>query len=161
MNKRSLWLGVGIGIVLTSVLLGFMGSSPPVTEEIDEIGTQDRGVATLSSVTDEALREFARERGWRLISEEEWDKMQEAQSKVERDASASEGTPVYLHIPSGFSWQEAAELLVKAKVVNRAEEVLEQVKSEGQERKLKPGLYMFQSDDTPGEIVETLSRSPE
>ena len=151
MIRRTFWLGVGIGLIVTSLLLGLTTTKPAADSIEDE---------TEPVTTEEQLRKMAEEHGLQLVSDSEYAKLtqerENARDQGQKQSEANNKT-IYLYIPSGFSWQQTAEVLKKATLVDRTEDIMKQLKKLGREKQLQPGLYKFEADDRPQDIVETLS----
>lgn len=150
------WLGLGVGFIITSLLLGLtMGESTPA-EEVSH---------TEPFPSDNQLREAAEERGYHLVSNAAWDKLNDQKEKnkakpTERQqaSEASVGT-IYMYVPEGFSWQQTADVLAKANIVKKSEDIMQAMKEMGRQQHLQSGLYTFQATESSGDIVTKLSQA--
>lgn len=156
------WLGLGTGLVITSILLGLMGGS----HTIDDVGDDP-------FTTDEQLREAAAEHGYRLVSTSEWDEMKEqvqqaeevsgekqADEQQEQQTDKASANTIYLYVPQGFSWHETAQVLEKAKFVKKSEDVMQAMREMGKQKQLQSGLYTIKAEESVRDIVNKLSRAP-
>lgn len=157
------WLGLGVGLVTTSLLLGLMGGS----NAIDEV---EGGPSTLEV---EQLREAAVGRGYRLVSASEWDawneQAQQAESlsdekqtdeEQEQQNDQTNANTIYIYVPEGFTWQETAKVLEQAKFVEKSEDVMQVMREMGKQKQLQSGLYEIHSDQSVRDIVDKLSKPP-
>lgn len=144
MNKSSFLLGAGVGIVLTSLLLGLIANPPAsAPEEIEPEG----------SISEQELRQLAQERGFHLIAAAEWKKLNEQSQEQEQREM------IYIYIPRGFSWEETASVLKEANLVDDPQDVMQQLQEMKREKVLRPGLYHIPAGEPVPEIIDTLSRS--
>lgn len=150
MINRTFWLGLGIGLIVTSLLLGLTSAKPTANGN-----ETDRDLAT----TDEKLRQMVEERGFQLVSQAEYAKLTKEQANAGEEGLKpdSGNKKIYLYIPSGFSWKQTAEILKEAQIVERTNDVMKQLKDLGKEQQLQPGLYTFEEDEKPKDIVKKLS----
>lgn len=148
MTSRVFWFGAGCGIIVTSLLLGLTSSHA--------------GLAT-TAITDDQLGKLAEERGYHLVSDREYDRLTEKREKTEKDERQDTPRPptVYLYVPRGFTWQEVADVLTKAHIVEQRDVLMEPLRKMGRERRLRPGLYTIEAGDSAEDIVEKLSHPGE
>lgn len=149
MNKSSFLLGTGLGIVLTSLLLGLTAGHPASTPDV----SAPAEIKSEPSISQQQLRKMAQERGFRLISAAEWEQLNEQNQEPEQSRM------IYIYIPQGFSWEETASILKEANLVDDPQDVMRQLRDMKREKTLQPGLYHFLEGEPVPEIIETLSRS--
>lgn len=158
------WLGLGAGLVITSLLLGLTGGADPIDDPAD-------GLFTLE---EEQLREVATEHGYRLISNATWDELNEQAQLAdellnEKQANEEQAQPtvntdantIYLYVPQGFSWQETGQVLEQAKFVKSSEDVMQAMRELGKQKHLQSGLYKIAAEESARDIVNKMSQSPE
>lgn len=155
MNKHMFWLGIGVGMVVTSFILGVTtGSSSPAEEQ------QQNPLLT----SDDTLREWAEERGYQLVSNAEWKRLNETKENTEAGETKKAKEPdtstavIYIYIPDGFSWEGTAEVLAEANIVKKSEDIMQAMQDMDRQRQLQSGLYTIQANESPREIVDKLSQ---
>lgn len=146
MNSRSFWLGVGLGLALTSVVLGVTsgaGKVEPMELELSE--TQ--------------LRDMAEARGLILIPSSEWEQLKEQGKKRQKEKSQIiREREVYIYVPKGFSWEQTARVLAKAGVVESPEAIMKEMRRSKSQKWLRPGLYTFEPGEQAKDVVAKLSK---
>lgn len=145
MNNRTFFLGVGVGLVVTSLLLGLTAGGPPGGPP-DPVLEQNASDTVTSA---DQLREQAAAHGLQLVPNNEWDKLKQSNAKL------------YLYIPGGFSWEQTADVLAEAKIIKNSEVIMKQLKVMGREQQLQPGLHAFEANESPQDVIEELSRPAE
>lgn len=160
MEKRPLFMGIGIGIMAATLFLqSFANSDPAIEYEPSPIAAPEQTPteATPASpppITKPAVEEWAAENDLALIPKSDWEAQQKRLKELEAQPVKVRTT---IYINPGLGTEGIEPILVKSGLLPQDNRFSQLMKEKGLTKKVRSGLYTFDGQVTEEVIIEKIT----
>ena len=163
LNHRYFYYGLGLGLVIGSLLLQLF-SVLPAADGLPKAGESGE------HISDEAtLKEAASRFGYQLVKAEENTYTAEEVERIRQQAQqeANEASAAQVQekrtfvITPGMSSEKVGEILSDLRLIENKEQFMQLMSERGLHKKIRTGTYTFTGSPTVDEIIERITTPPE
>lgn len=161
LNSRNFYIGVGIGLIISSLIL--MPLNLSLANEIENLD---------NNITIDELKLIAAEKNLHILTDEEYEKLKNPESPKEETANEEDKNtdeskeakdenkvaPDTFTISQGMQTEEIADYLLDSGIIDDKEYFLKILNDKGLTKKIIAGTYEYEQDLTAEDIIELITK---
>jgi len=168
MSKRNLFLGLGAGIILSSVVfyISFLIAFKPVSDEYIISKAKELNMVSADEIpqaqtlSNEDIIAKAKELGMIFKTEEESEKSTETQTQQQSEVTDEPAEIIDVRILPGSSAISISKTLYEAGVIDNSDDFLTFLKQNNKENTIRAGYFEIPLGSSDKDILEILTTPP-
>lgn len=154
MEKRQFMLGIGLGIIVATLLLRYLPPWLPPSPGLQVSPPQTAPVP--APITQQQGEQWMKDHGFAIVKESEWKAHQEKLKQLETNTPKA---TITVYINPGLSVRGIESVLVKSGLLPQQNQFAKRITEKNLARYVRSGPYTFESRVTEEAIIEEITRS--